>query len=196
MPVAYDPQSNSLQVEHTRDEYLKAVNQFGLYIWGGVDDDIGHRIAFRHEHAHFTSILATDLSELRSIVQDWKHTILVAALQEAVRNKAIVVPVLRGPGGTLSAEQSRVVIDAWTQATWVEGYLLGFGTSKSVGELFRFSLVDRFVETFDTPLTRFNAPRFRKLLKQINFTTSFHILNNPAASMPNFRADGTTVVRK
>jgi len=175
MSIVFDHQSNSLRVDQTYDEFLKGHVLGQLPAYNPVDGAVAKHISYRHEHAHFTSFLATGLSELQSITQNFRLSLLISTFYDLLRKspKKLVVPLINpGTQSEFSSDFIAGLSEAWCQSFSIESSLLGFGTTKSIDETFRIGPADQMGRLIRSPLLEFNLPRYRRFLKQILFSTS------------------------
>ncbi|MFO0815319.1 MAG: hypothetical protein U0796_19055 [Gemmatales bacterium] len=184
MSIVFDHQSNSLRIDHTYDEFMKGHFQGQMPAYNSADGTVANHISYRHEHAHFTSFLATGLSELQSITQNFRFSLLISTFVELLRKSPdeLVVPLIKpGSRSDLSLEYIAGLSEAWDQSFSIESSLLGYGINQSVSETFRFGVADRMGELVQNPLLQFNLPRYRRFLKQILFSTPPQHVTKPGA---------------
>ena len=105
-------------------------------------------LRFRHEHAHFTSFVASGLADLYGVFSDYILVFLSLALvgQAADPSKIeLEVPLIAGADADKLSPQTRDVINrAWRQINHARAFFFGFGTTLSLGELLDLQTQDQF----------------------------------------------------
>ena len=87
MSVAFDFHTLSLTIDYTLEEYQKSTGSgdlvalMGIHLPEAGPVDRSKFLRFRHEHAHFTSFMATGLAELYGIFSDYLLVFLFRVLQ-------------------------------------------------------------------------------------------------------------------
>jgi hypothetical protein len=83
--VAFDIHTLSLTIDQTLDEFREAIagseGTLGLHLW---EVNAGRRsqvLRFRHEHAHFTSYMASGLADLYGVFSDYLLVFLFLVLR-------------------------------------------------------------------------------------------------------------------
>lgn len=203
MALVYDHRNQSIRIAHTGEQYREILKQhdysLGLNYWIGSTESVGDRIAYRHEHAHLTSYNATGLAEFHAIFLDYKSFIMICALNEMVRQqKSIDFPLIRQ--NQVKSDFQKSVIDAIHQIREQEAFFFGYGTSKSINELFSPKRQSDFFKQLDEPLaSAFHANpnflRYNTLIRQMLFTTPPQIGSIPEATHPHLGGLGDQVVR-
>jgi hypothetical protein len=135
--ISFDFHTMSVTLDQTLAEYRGQLNsELGLHVWERVSGDRSKTLRFRHEHAHFTSFMASGLSDLYGVFSDYVIAFLYLIVRReliAAGNGQVLVPLLadRGTDSTRSA----VIERAWKQINVTRSFFLGFGTQCSFGEL-------------------------------------------------------------
>jgi hypothetical protein len=143
--VAFDFHTLSLSIDQTMEEYRRAslagsgLNILGLNIGEVIGGDRSTFLRFRHEHAHFTSFMASGLADLYGIFSDYMLVFLYSVLLGAggdPANLVLAVPLLAGLETDQVPAPTRAGIErAWKQIDVLRAFFFGFGTSRPVGEL-------------------------------------------------------------
>src|SRR4029077_2024748 len=122
----------------------------GLHVYEAQDRSIALR--FRHEHAHFTSFMATGLADLYGIFSDYilvfLHAITRRAVDERTTARYLIVPIINevddrpgDPGRLPIRRASRLTNN-------LRAFLFGFGSSGTIGEFTDAGPQDDFWEEF------------------------------------------------
>jgi hypothetical protein len=177
MNLFYDHTNNSIQIGHTLDEYLKAVGENnGIQFWVSIDDDIDLRIKYRHEHAHFSSYNSTGLIELQSAYHDYKLFLFINYITYKIQSSKseLLLPLIVDRNANNLDEVDKVFLNSLKQINQQEAFFFGWGTDLTVGELFNFNIQDKLCEVFKLPYWYPSISRFRKLTKQLLYTSQLH----------------------
>lgn len=166
---AFDFHSLSVSVDETADEFNKLlVPGLGLHVYETLDRSIALR--FRHEHAHFTSFMASGLADLYGIFSDYLlvflHAITRRATVEREPARYLTVPIVRvddAPGDA----RWLPILRAWRQINNLRAFLFGFGASGTVGELTNTGPQDDFWAEFFDLKYKVIVARFYRLLEAL-----------------------------
>lgn len=150
MTVAFDFHTLSLTIDHSQDEYKEAAAAgLGLNIWEAASGDRSKVLRFRHEHAHFTSFVASGLADLYGVISDYLLVFLYLVLHREMKGaSAIELPFVTDPGSKDLAGPQGVINRAWRQINVLRAFLFGFGTRLSLGELVDSEPQDAFWSTY------------------------------------------------
>jgi hypothetical protein len=137
MTVAFDFHTLSLTIDHSQSEYQQATaSGLGLNIWETVSGDRSKVLRFRHEHAHFTSFMASGLADLYGVISDYLLVFLYQVLRQQTENSSTLeLPLINDFGSSDAAGRWGVVKRAWRQINFISALLFGFGTRLDLGEL-------------------------------------------------------------
>lgn len=176
MPVSFDFHTMSLTIDMTLDEYAAAagIDQesgqlgiLGLALLDVTDGDRSQFLRFRHEHAHFTSFVATGLADLYGVVSDY----LLVALHSVVRRQVesgsgeVVVPLL--DESTPDRPELEVVRPLWNSVNQLRAFLFGFGTRAGLDRICDVGVHDEFWGEYFEEAYRPIVERYYTLLDRV-----------------------------
>src|SRR5579872_284054 len=191
MDPVYDFRSQTLFVPYTEAEYRKAVGDWrlGPNIYADVGGSTDFKVKFRHEHAHFSSYMASGLVDLHTFFKDHRLAIGYALVNHFAQRSdgALEVPLLVSEDDSKIARLGRLVID---QLRSQEAFFLGYGTNKTPRQLFNSEYIDSLFRLLapdndpDTGMKIVNTLYYRRFLRQLYFTTDVNLLDNPEVLTP------------
>jgi hypothetical protein len=176
MAVTFDPQTLSITVDLSLDEYTAAAGVdiraeragiLGLNLADLAAGDRSKFLEFRHEHAHFSSFMATGLSDLQGVISDYLYVMLYRIVTVESKETGILrVPVIRDTvdSAALGSRLSRAY-SAWNQVNALRALLFGFGTRMPLLELLDRSVQSRFWEDYYDDKYRPIILRYYRLLE-------------------------------
>lgn len=128
--AAFDFHTLTLAIDSTLQDYLSAQRfnsaeyALGLNLVEISTGDRSQFLSFRHEHAHFSSFVASGLADLHGVIGDYLHALLYRVVQDQLaESPALVLPL---------GEGEPVVRAAWDQINRLRACLFGFGTRDSL----------------------------------------------------------------
>lgn len=169
MTTSFDFHTLSLTLDQTLDEYTEArSDDLGLHLWEGLGDR-SKKVRFRHEHAHFTSFLASGLADLYGgILSDYITAVLYSVLWRKISEvpgRTLALPLFMGSDEDLPPDVRQALTRAWRQINDVRAFLFGFGTAKDLEAVINPGLQDDFWAIFfDLRLSKI-VQRYYRLLK-------------------------------
>ena len=170
--ITYDHRNQSIHIAYTFDELLHA-SQAGdpFNLWAAFGASTEDQIKYRHEHAHFVSYNATGLAEFHAVFLDYRLFLLAMATKHLISKRGAVFPLLLEEAQDIEAKTIRRAI---SQVLSQEAFLFGYGSSKSIADLFAWEIQQEALEILSTPLLNLNPNvlRYRSVVRQILFTTS------------------------
>lgn len=192
MDPIYDFRSATLFVPYTEAEYRKAVGDWhlGPNIYADFGGSTDFKVKFRHEHAHFSSYMASGLVDLHTFFKNQRLAIGWALVNHfACRSDGVLeVPLLVSEDHSEIARHGRLVID---QLRSQEAFFLGYGTNKTPRQLFNSEYMDSLFRLLapdddsDAWLNiAVNTLYYRRFLRQLYFTTDVNLLDNPEVLTP------------
>ena len=108
----------------------------------------GHYGVYRHEFAHFASYNAMGLMEFHSLFFDYRlylhQRFMFFCLEE--KGHPLSFPIIHA-GSTFEPEVCSAFQAANEQVRAIEGYFFGYGTMKSVEELFDWRVQESFLHS-------------------------------------------------
>ena len=154
MSVAFDFHTLSLTIDYTLEEYQKSTGSgdlvalMGIHLPEAGPVDRSKFLRFRHEHAHFTSFMATGLAELYGIFSDYLLVFLFRVLQGNAEDLAgieLELPLLMGEADDRLDDRTReIILRAWQQINHARAFFFGFGTRLSLAGLVDMQPQDDF----------------------------------------------------
>ncbi|HJZ93966.1 MAG TPA: hypothetical protein VKE40_24035 [Gemmataceae bacterium] len=171
MTTSFDFHTLSLTIDQTLAEYNRArvPGPLGLHLYEVVQGDRSKILRFRHEHAHFTSFLATGLADLYGVFSDYTLALLYAYVHRQMTGDgaaALTLPLIM-PGEEGSPAHGSELRRAWDQVNNLQAFLFGFGTSATVPALVDTGPQDDFwAAHFDLCFSRI-VQRFYRLLESL-----------------------------
>lgn len=150
MTVAFDFHTLSLSIDETLDEYRQAIaggeRILGLHVWETTRGKRSQVLKFRHEHAHFTSYMASGMADLYGVFSDYLLVFLFLVLRAEAGEqfeRSLRVPLL-AEDARVARKARRVVEAAWHQVNSLRSMFFGFGTNASLAELTTLDAQDAF----------------------------------------------------
>src|SRR5262249_22078136 len=171
MTTSFDFHTLSVTIDKTPAEYNRArvPGPLGLHLYEVVQGDRSKILRFRHEHAHFTSFLATGLADLYGVFSDYTLALLYAYVHRQMTGDgaaALTLPLIM-PCEEGSPAHGPELRRAWDQVTNLQAFLFGFGTSATVPALVDTGPQDDFwAAHFDLCFSRI-VQRFYRLLESL-----------------------------
>lgn len=190
MAFIYNHRSQSISMPMTYAEYA-AAHPDGLGTFNGVSllltvGERGHYGIYRHEFAHFASYNATGLVEFHSIFFDYRlylHQRFVSWCLDCGHPPTF--PIVHA-GSTFEPEVCAAFQAANDQVRAIEGFLFGYGTTKSMDELFDWQVQEAFLTAVGDQIAMAhpNVYRARMVYHQILLTTDPDISRDPQIMHP------------
>ncbi|WP_156993904.1 hypothetical protein [Terriglobus sp. TAA 43] len=192
MDPIYDFLSGTLFVPHTAAEYLRAIGDWklGPHIYADAGGSIDSKIKFRHEHAHFSSYMASGLVDLHTFFKN-QRLIIARVLIDHFANHSdgvLEVPLVVSEDLSEIARCGQQVID---QLRSLEALFLGYGTNKTPRQLFNSEYIEslfRLLAPDDDSSSwmniTLNTLYYRRFLRQLYYTTDVSVLDNAEILTP------------
>lgn len=177
MAYIYNHRSQSLSMPMTYPEFAVAhgggIGTLGTKLHATIGAR-GHYGVYRHEFAHFASYNATGLMEFHSLFLDYRLYLHQRFLFFCLKQKGHppTFPIIHADS-TFEVEVCSAFRAANEQVRSIEGYLFGYGTTKSVEELFDWQVQETFLRLIgdDIAMAHPNVFRTRMVYHQILLTT-------------------------
>ncbi len=173
MTSSFDFHTLSVTVDRPLEEYTASLTPtpLGLHVWEVGSGDRSQVLRYRHEHAHFTSFLASGLADLYGVFSDYTLAFLYAALRRQMTRapgRALSLPLLAGGDDDgLRGETRARLRRAWGQVNELRAFFFGFPTEAPLAALLAPRAQDHFWEThFHLPLSEI-VNRFYRLLARL-----------------------------
>lgn len=197
MSFYYDHINNSISVPHTYEEYVKALKKSPtIQYWVSPNDDIDFRTKYRHEHAHFSSYNSTGLIEFQALFSDFKLLLLVSMYRWHLETSGLVaIPIIEKTGHLSLSEIDTLFLKVWNQINTQEAYIFGWGSDQSIAQLFRLNDIDILLEKLRLSQGLTSVSRFRRLLKQLTFTSPINQIQNPQIAHPSVQTRSGEIVK-
>ena len=148
MAVTFDFQTISVNIDHSLDEYTAIPVKIGIHVW---EDSMGDRskiLRFRHEHAHFTSYMASGLCDLYGVFNDYCLAFLYAVLRTYQDHEAVALPLITKGSDLIDDAQKETINRAWKHLNLLRAFLFGFGGRDTLGTLTDSEQHNLFWETY------------------------------------------------
>jgi hypothetical protein len=169
---------------------LEITRNLNAYYRGGTDCDIDSRIKHRHEHAHFFSFNATGLSDIHSIFQNYLEAILELGVTKYINsNDSITLPFCSD--NKLKTKFDAAFQNAINQVKEQEAYMFGYGSNKSIYDIFNPKPQYEFLSFFDAKndvSTSLAATMMlhKNLVTQLLFSLDSEYFDSPVISLPQY----------
>jgi len=190
MPYIYNHRSQSISMPMTYPEFAAAhvdgVGTTGVILHVTIGER-SHYGVYRHEFAHFASYNATGLVEFHSLFFDYRlylhQRFMFFCLKQ--RGHPPTFPIIHA-SSTFEPEVCSAFQAANEQVRAIEGYLFGYGTTKSVEELFDWRVQESFLRLTGDKIAMAhpNIHRTRMVYHQVLLTTDPDIAGDPKIMHP------------
>jgi hypothetical protein len=201
MATAFDFHTLSLSIDQTLAEYQQALEQskaagLGMNVWEVATGDRSQTLRFRHEHAHFSSFMASGLADLYGIFGDYALVFLHAVMDRLVYqpNLPANVPLLLTPVNESQMQTAArdLIARAWKQFNTIRAIFFGFGGKHTVADLLNPETQEVFWKEFGNPRLYPIIGRFGQLMSQLLPAEDINKRDlTKASALPPVKLNGT-----